>query len=303
MTAYPRGVQSAPGVRTVPRRTLVAFVVVSALYVLLANAALSAGWLGRPSSPLISLNLVAGLAGFALLVGGGLFWLAGVRPADVGLRISRLPVATASVIGLWLMVQAVLLGIDLSSGEAPRVAASWLHPTAATVLIGALIGQVAGIALFEEVTWRGFVLQQLAAGWFWGARAQRWPAAALTSSAIFMIAHVPNRLLVAHVPVGELPFDLIRVFLGSLILAGVFIATSNLWYTIGLHALSNEPVPLVETSPDVAAIVTLGVGLMLAVGWWLVRARGRRDPPIGSSPPVPVVPSAASPWWPRNRRG
>lgn len=270
--------ESAPGVRTVPSRTLVALVIASALYVLLANAAFSAGWLGRPSSPLITLNLVVGLAGFALLVGGGLFWLARVRPADVGLQISRLPVATALVIGLWLVVQAVLLGIDLLSGESPHVAAGWLHPTAATALIGALIGQVAGIALFEEVTWRGFLLQQLAARWFWGARAQRWLLAALASSMLFTVAHVPNRLLVAHVAVGDLSVDLIRVFLGSLILAGVFIATGNLWYTIGLHALANEPIPLVETSPDVAAIVTLGVGLIVAAVWWLVRARPRRDP-------------------------
>jgi membrane protease YdiL (CAAX protease family) len=245
-----------------------------AAYVLTANALVASGL--SPASPGIALNLVVGLTGFVLLVGGGLFWLARVAPADIGLRASPMPAAASALVAVWLTVQATLVVIALSLGDGPRLAAGWLDLTEALASIRAWIGQLAGVALLEEVAWRGFVLRQLAAGWFRGPPARRWAFAILASSVLFAITHVPNLGLISQVPAGDMPGELGRIFLVSLVLSSVFVATGNLWFTIGVHALANEPLPLIGTAAEAAAVLTLAVALVFAGGWWwLARSRGR----------------------------
>ncbi len=77
------------------------------------------------------------------------------------------------------------------------------------------------VAAVEEVAMRGYVLQTLARGLSF-----RW--AAVISSGVFMLLHLPNG--------GESPLGLFQVFLIGLVFSFSVWRTGAIWWAIGYHA-------------------------------------------------------------------
>jgi uncharacterized protein len=62
----------------------------------------------------------------------------------------------------------------------------------------------------------------------------------------------------------------VALTLAGMVFAALYLSTRNLWFTVGIHALVNEPVMLaggVEAGGALAA----GAGLLLAAAWLAAR--------------------------------
>lgn len=122
----------------------------------------------RLDSPQVIVDATLGLVDWTLMgsamvllvvVGGVIFGLGRLRPAEVGLIAAKLPEAIVVTVLLWIVTQALLVtGAWLSMGEVP-INPRWAE-RGVTVVIGALLAQLFGNALAEEIIYRGFLLPQ-----------------------------------------------------------------------------------------------------------------------------------------------
>jgi len=109
---------------------------------------------------IINETLLANLLMIAVLVCLLIIRLGRLSWADLGIKRNRLAAGIAATLTLWLakeiinVVASILLtGNIIWSGN-------W-QVYGVPVLIGALLGQVFGNALFEEITFRGFLVPQI----------------------------------------------------------------------------------------------------------------------------------------------
>jgi hypothetical protein len=146
-------------------------------------------------------------------------------------------------------------------------------------LLGELLGQLFGNALYEEILFRGCLLVQLA---LWLTPRPQRPdrravlLALVLSQLVFALQHIPNRLAFAAWPdAAAAAGDLAMLLVAGLFFAGVFLRTGNLLVAVGVHALGNCPT-LLWAGPDwvhpaAMFVVTL---LLLACGPRLCPQRG-----------------------------
>ena len=199
------------------------------------------------------------------LILGVLFRVAGkLRWRELGFDASRLRAALLWCGIAWGLAQVmlfVLAGGDLEFD--PR----W--KTQPTVRLGALLGQLFGNALCEEVFWRAFLIPQLV---FLLLRRERCSlraatvAAVLLSSALFALSHIPHDLAQEH-GLGQILGGQAFRFLLGIVFAVLFLLSNNLFTVVGLHSLINTPVPLFAVGPRhlSQAFFTFGPLLLLVV--------------------------------------
>ncbi|MFB6069958.1 MAG: lysostaphin resistance A-like protein [Halanaeroarchaeum sp.] len=212
-------------------------------------------------------TLVINLALLVVIVGGVILWFGGLRQRDIGLVSNRIPFGVAVTLGTWLLMQLTGAGVLLVRGEPLGPAESWFVIGVLPIL-GGFLAQILGNALFEEVVYRAFLLPQIA------MKLDRsladvssrmvFALALIGSQGIFAVIHVPARLVEGAAP-GTLPFLIIGPFLIGTLLGLVYYRTGNLFVTIGLHALINDPVLLVNGGAITLVplvVVTLGVILL-----------------------------------------
>lgn len=252
---------------------LVLFLALHILYTVLVFAYLR-HWpalksLQSATGDLIHPTLVYNLLAILILAGVVMLWLGRLRPADIGLVKSQLPVAIGLTGAFWLAVQA---GMLLSANVFDRPLQ--LQPTAPEFGIGYLIGgffaQLLGNALYEEIAFRGFLLPQI----FIKLR-QR---STLSPPRILALAVILSQLCFAliHLPMllnkdEALLLPLVWIFLGGIFLALLYLRTGNLWLVVGLHTLVNTPTPFQHTGfPPQAMVVAL---ILLTLYFW--RPQGR----------------------------
>jgi uncharacterized protein len=233
--------------------------------------------------PLVTPTLLTSLAGLAVVVGAALIAYGGLRPRDLGLRRANLVPAVAGVLGAWLGMQAIVAAGLVLAGTPLQVAEEW--SSGLLVIAGGLAAQLAGNALLEEIAWRGYLLRQLVAAAGGAAIAHpatRYTLAVLVPSLLFALAHAPNRLLVGGAQPADLPAQLVALTFAGLAFAAVYLASRNLWFTVGIHALVNQPVPLFAGGDGHGALA-IGTGLLIATGWALARSRRRPSRSAGAS--------------------
>ncbi|MFO1076817.1 MAG: CPBP family intramembrane glutamic endopeptidase [Planctomycetota bacterium] len=207
--------------------------------------------------------------------------LGGLRPRDVGWRGRDLAAGAAATLLLWLLVDAIALGL-VAARDASELAWSTRWTEAPLLQVGELIGQLAGNSLFEETVFRGFLFAQLLA--LLRARTRGISAvwlAALAQGLVFAVAHVPNRLFYnTYHEWTDVVLDLARLELSGLFLAWVFLRTRNLWWVVGLHSLADCPALLLQWPGEfgiTAQALVAGVGLVVSVSW-----RRASRPPDGA---------------------
>ena len=133
------------------------------------------------------------------------------------------------------------------------------------------LGQLFGNCPFEEVLFRGFLLPQcLLLTKHWIPESRRWKhlaIALLLSRGYFALCHVFFNL---HQPEGQ--WLLIAQFVFGLLFAAIYLSTGNLFVAIGIHALVNNPAPLLKDplpGPGVTgSIVLVGCLIWLCVLPW-----------------------------------
>ena len=76
-----------------------------------------------------------------------------------------------------------------------------------------------------------------------------WSLALLASQVIFALAHIPNRLMKGDYPdVDAVMRDQSMLLVAGLGYGVIYLGTRSLWLCILLHALMNQPMPLLELS-------------------------------------------------------
>ena len=180
--------------------------------------------------------------------------------ADLALDFSKLKTGVALTIAVWVLMQIGHATIWLTEGESVRLHADWTK-RGVTVVLGLLIAQLFGNALFEEIVFRHVFVSQ----WFERCHFLKWPAARLVVVVVgvqlfFALMHIPHRL--AHgATTGELPDHVVNLTVGGLWYAWMYLQTRNLFFAVGVHALSNTP----------TLVFAQGISPMRML-WWTVTA-------------------------------
>jgi membrane protease YdiL (CAAX protease family) len=243
------------------------------VFVLFPSGILNA--FAAPTRGLITATLVANFIFLAIIVGLVLCLVGGLRLSDLGLRGSDVPIAAVLTISVWIGVnaiegawQAVADGGVSWSGEWQRLGA--------TALIGALLAQVFGNALYEEILFRGVVLRQS----YWRlemtrlTNLQALAIAIAVSQSLFALIHLPILLsggMSIIVAFSRLP----AIFVAGTAFAVLYARSDNLMLCVGIHALANKPTLLLTDRfalPDNLAFPTV-MCLVLAALWGTKRMR------------------------------
>ncbi len=183
-----------------------------------------------------NLSLFASL--LLVTVGGVVFMMGRLRPADVGLRGSRLVEGLVVTLLIWCVMQAWPY---IASGNA-EYARAWTSSGLFPVLRWTAVMFLA-TALWEEIAFRGFLLPQLYLKLPGHHRVRFWGSLIL-SQIVFAVAHIPAHLLVRGLDGGQLLQMFLLQGLAGLLLGLVYLRTRNLWIAVGIHGLANAPTPL-----------------------------------------------------------
>jgi uncharacterized protein len=222
-----------------------------------------------PTHGLVTATLVANLIFLAVIVGIILCLLGGLHWSDLGLRGSDAPVAILLTIGVWIAANVIEAAWQIIVDRA----VSWAGDSqklSITVVIGALLAQLFGNALYEEIVFRGILLRQT----YWRlettrlATLQKLAIAIVVSQTLFALIHLPILLsggMSAIAAFARLP----AIFVGGTGLAVLYARSDNLMLCVGIHALANKPTLLVADRfdlPDNLSIVAVTC-LVLAALW------------------------------------
>lgn len=231
----------------------------------------------------VQLTLLIYAALLLVVVVGLVGWVGGLRPADLSLGRSALETGVVVTAGLWLVLQVVGAATQFLAGEPVAVNDYWTAENA-LLLVGMLVAQLFGNALYEEVVFRAFLINQLRhklARRFTLSSRRVFLVAIVTSQLLFALVHVPARLM--DTPPTAIPGRLLVVFLIGVLLALVYYRTANLFVAIGIHAFVNTPT-MVVGDPSVGSLTALVLALVLVVVWpWAER---RVQPESAAIPPV-----------------
>lgn len=204
-----------------------------------------------------------------MLLAAGLIWL--LRKGD----ILRWPAASGTHVwaGWPILLSAMIffiagwLILPADFAATPGVAGR----------LGWMIAAVAATALFEELIYRGIILDEL-------TRALPVQRAVLISSAIFALSHAANLIAVPSFILGTL-VQVVYTFFMALVLSAVYLRSRNIWLVVLLHAAFNllaSFTSVLQTGtapagdiPVFAAALQLLMSLPMAIGGWrLYRSLG-----------------------------
>lgn len=217
--------------------------------------------LARATGNLINGTLQANLLNillFSLIVFG---W-GKLRPADVGLEWGKLAQGLFLTALLWLTTQAIMLVIASVNGGI-RLDPAWSE-RGVIVMLGALLGQLAGNAFFEEVNYRGFYLSQFYLKSKNLNERRRLTWAVMSMLGLFILSHIPNRIFSGYT-LAEIPLDFALLFAWGLFFTAIYLFSGNLFLAIGVHALINRPTLITEAAFPPQVLVFLLTCLLLVV--------------------------------------
>jgi membrane protease YdiL (CAAX protease family) len=223
--------------------------------------------------------LIVGVAAVILVAGLVLMGIGRFRPSELGLDVAKLPTAIAYTVVVWILMHVATIAVGSTSGKTPEPL--HLNGSQAGHLAGRLLAQLAGNALSEEILFRGFLFIQLAMlferrslnGLRFGAS-----AAALLSSIVFALAHLPHRIGIngGYADTSAMATDQGWLVVWGCVYCWLYARTKNLWFVVGVHALANARTMLIA-APDVAEYLPLSqmIGVALALVWQRLPGRKR----------------------------
>ena len=209
------------------------------------------------------------------------FRLGGLRPRDLGLRRELLVPGLVATLASWVALNLIVaIGCE---GDVQMSAILQENPARP---LGALLAQLFGNAMWEEILYRGFFLTQLvrhfgARGWH-DKRSLLF--AVFLSAVAFAVPHIPNRLVYdLDADVASLLSDQLRLLLVGCYLAWVYLRTKNLWWMIGFHSLANSPALLVDWDGPYSSKLLVSIcGTVLTLLWPYLPALSAKDREAGT---------------------
>jgi len=251
---------------------IIAFVLASLLFSTIINLVAFPADIFSPvtrfTSGIIQPTLIVNLISLVLIVGGVLILAGRLGKKDLGIYGSLLPQAVLITFGLWLNIQ-ILGALVVFMRDGSLLLDSLWQEWEWTIIAGALIAQILGNALVEEVGFRGFLLPQLVLKFqkLNSNNIARKPIACgiVFSQLAFSVSHIPNRIYLG-VPTSDWPLDLFTLLGVGVLYAFVYLRTGNLFIVVGLHALANMPASLF-LAQDIARYVVQAFALMLIIIW------------------------------------
>jgi len=202
---------------------------------------------------LVTATLLANLILLATVVGGVLYLLGGLRLADFGLRVSDVPIALVLTAAVWLAVNAIEATWQIAATGAVSWGGDWQR-LGLTAAIGALVAQLFGNALYEEIFFRGVLLRQIY--WRLGTKTthlqkfQKLAIALAISQSLFALIHLPILLSGGASLIAALA-QLPAIFTAGAALAILYARSDNLALCVGIHSLANKPTLLVADCFDI----------------------------------------------------
>jgi len=204
-------------------------------------------------------NILSILA-FSLIVFG---W-GKLRPKDVGLDTSKLKQGVSLTVLLWIVTQAIALLINWINGDI-HLDPVWSE-RGVTVVIGWLIAQLLGNALYEEMSYRGFYLSQIYLKLKMKDERQRRTMSVLAMLTLFILSHIPNRIFAGYV-LADIPLDFALLFTWGLLFTLIYLVSGNLFLAVGVHALLNKPTTITEAPFPASLLVVALAAIMLFILW------------------------------------
>src|SRR5262249_47148139 len=141
----------------------------------------------------VTATLVANLILLGAVVGIVLSFLGGLRLLDLGLRSRDVPIALVLTISVWIVANVIEGTWQIAVNGAISWDGSWQR-LGVTAAIGALVAQLFGNALYEEIFFRGVLLRQIY--WRLGPetthlqRLQKLAIALAISQSLFALIHL-----------------------------------------------------------------------------------------------------------------
>ena len=225
--------------------------------------------------------LVMNAVTLTLVVGVLIVWAGRLHGRDLGLAPKKLMPALLAMLCLWLVLHALVVGFKLAEGEGLSWDEGW--STRPTLMVGRILADFVGVALCEEIVFRGFLLTQLRLKFDNLLQGRPWLTFGLAlalSQVVFALGHLPYLCYHHGTPVAELPGSLLVLFMWGLLFALVYVRTGNLLIGVGLHGLVNTPALLLEDSDASATtgLVLLALSYLVVSGSLQWRARRSATP-------------------------
>lgn len=234
-------------------------------------------------------SLFANLVFIGVLVVVIILRLGGLRLYDVGVIPRNIPQALLWTFGIWAGAQVIQMIAGLLEHGAVIFHPDWANPG---FMIGMILTQIFGNALFEEIAYRGFLFPQLYLR-FTHLRDNprgRVLAALLISQGLFALSHVPNRIYLGMTR-EEIIIDLLMLLGWGTLYTFIYARTDNLFIVVGIHALGNTPTNLFTTSTlfsgDGASILIYTLVIITLFGLPLFRAK-IRERALSRGSPAPA---------------
>jgi membrane protease YdiL (CAAX protease family) len=240
-------------IRRARRTTLIIFLIAHFILTAIVNLVLFAGNTFRPlasaTGGLFTGSLLANLVFIAALVVVIILGFGRLRLYDVGLIGRNILPAVVYTIALWGVAQVIHLFAGLSVNGEVQLNPDWLI-YGVGFMIGLLLTQIFGNALFEEIAYRGFLFPQLYLR-LTSLNNRPWTrlgVALLISQTAFALSHIPNRIYLG-MSAGDIAIDLLMLVGWGVLYTLLYLRTDNLFLVVGVHALGNTPTTLFATTP------------------------------------------------------
>jgi membrane protease YdiL (CAAX protease family) len=233
--------------------------------------------ISRATQGFIQPTLILAVPAILIQIVWLLIYAGGLRPADIGFVPSRIWSGVVFTMALWLIVNAGLAVSDFVNHSPLVIDDSW-SKLGVLRKVGRFIGQIFGNTPLEEITFRGFLLVQLALTFRPLGQTRALVIALIVSQSIFGLMHVPLLIANGYHDFLKISFLLVEDSIFGLIYAIVYLATKNLFMSMGTHALVNEGMQVLSGSTsvyqdfDVLPCLALVASLLW---WWYVHSSRR----------------------------
>lgn len=217
-------------------------------------------WVARATDGFIQSGLVHTILLQILLVGGFLVGACRLTARELGLNHRQIPVALAATAVGWGLAEGGRIILHSLRGQELVLNPVWTDEHWHRGL-GAWLFQLVGNAPSEEMIFRGFLLAQLMAQFtarrLFASSPRRLAAAVLISQSVFALVHVPMDWVTGRM------WLLAVQFIIGIAFAAIYLWTGNLFVVMGVHVLSNDPAPVVQSVFDGDHFIGLSVLLLL----------------------------------------
>ena len=269
-------------IRSARSNTILRLIAVHFTLTAIVNLVFFAGNTFRPlasaTGGLFTGSLLANLVFIVILVMLIILRFGGLRLYAVGFIPRNIPFGILFTVGIWGAAQFIHLIAGLLTYGSVALSTEWVNPA---FMIGMVLTQIFGNALFEEIAYRGFMFPQLYLRMA-NLKARPWARLALAlliSQGLFALSHIPNRIYLGMKP-NEIAVDLLMLLGWGTLYTLIYLRTDNLFIVVGIHALGNTPTTLFRTAPilvgDGASILIYTLVILFLFGLPLLRARRQR---------------------------